>query len=152
MYPSLNTPEFQTESLNVFRTDIQSSDLAAMRAVFLAFCRYADVPWPIVSATVWIDGPYLGHTMDMIQTHEGHRSEGLAKELWLGIEEYLGSAVIGLPEDKGIALSVAKARERIGRMIPDRNDPAVQEQIMQAYLRQRDNRTENKSEIQDQSP
>ena len=89
----------------------------------------------------------------MIQTHDNHRSEGLAKELWLGIEEYLSSAVItGLSDDSEIAVSVAKARERIGRMIPDLNDPVVQEQIRQAYLRQQDNRTKNKSEIQDQSP
>ena len=91
--------------------------------------------------------------MDMIQTHDDHRSEGLAKELWLGIEEYLGSAVIdGLSEDTGIAVSVATARERLGRMVPDLNDPVVQEQIRQAYLRQQDNRTKNKSAIQDQSP
>ena len=106
-----------------------------------------------VTQLLSVDGPYFGHTMEMIQTHDDHRSEGLAKELWLGIEEYLSSAVItGLSDDSEIAVSVATARERLGRMVPDLNDPVVQEQIRQAYLRQQDNRTKNKSAIQDQSP
>ena len=35
----------------------------------------------IVSATVDVDGPYFGHTMEMIETHVDHQSEGLAEEL-----------------------------------------------------------------------
>ncbi len=75
----------------------------------------------------------------MIQTHDDHRSEGLAEELWLGIEEYLGGAVItGESEDTDIALSVAQTRKQIGRTVPDLNAPVVQEQLKQAYLRKRD--------------
>ena len=135
MYPSLNTPEFQTECLNVFRIDIKANDLMRTRAVFMGFYRDEEVVWPIVSATVDIDGPFLGHTMDKIETHADDQSEGLAEELWQGIEDYLGRAVVTEEsESTDIALSVAQARKQIGRTTPDLNDPVVQEQIKQAYL------------------
>lgn len=94
-----------------------------------------------MTATVWINGPYLGHTLEMIQTHDDHRRERYAIELWLGIEECLDGAVLaipGSPEGEGLADSVAQAREDMGRTTPDLTDPEVQLQIEQAYLRQQD--------------
>ena len=140
MYPSLNTPEFQTERLNVFRIDIKANDSMRTRAVFIGFYRDEEVAWPVVSAIVDIDGPFLGHTMDKIEFHddallEGLDSERLEEELWLGIEDYLGSAVVTEEsESTDISLSVAQARKQLGRTTRDLNDPVVEEQIKQAYL------------------
>ena len=134
MYPSLLTPEFQTECLNVFRIDIKANDLTRTRAVFIGYIRDQEVALPVVSATVDIDGPYLGHAMDKIESHADD-PEGLAEELWLGIEDYLGSVVVtNESEPTDIALYVAQAREQIGRTVPDFDDPVVAEQIKQAYL------------------
>lgn len=131
MYPSLNTPEFQTECLNVFRIDIKANDSMRTRAVFIGFYRDEEVAWPIVSATVDIDGPYCGHAMDQIESHADD-PEGLAEELWLGIEDYLGSAVVARESvSTDIALYVAQARKQI---VPDFDDPVVEERIKQAYL------------------
>ena len=45
--------------------------------------------------------------------------------------------ITGESEDTDIALSVAQTRKQIGRTGPDLNDPVVQEQFKQAYLRKR---------------
>ena len=137
MHPSMITPEFRTERLNVFRINIKSSETTKVRSVFLGFSRDEEIPWPVVSATVWIDGPYLGHTLEMINTHDNHRQVGFARDLWLGIEEHLGGAVSAIPESpEGAALarSVANAREALGRPATDLNDPSVQTSIRQNYL------------------
>ncbi len=134
-------PYFQTIRLNVFRNDITPNDLTKIRAVFFGFIRDEDISWPVVTATVWIDGPYLGHTVEMIQTHDDHRREGYARELWLGIEECLDGAALsipGSPEGEGLADSVAQARKDMGRTTPDLTDPEVQLHIEKAYLRQQD--------------
>lgn len=141
MIPSVSTPEFQTQRLNVIRNDIKPNDLTKLRTVFLGFLREEEICWPVVTATVWIHGPYLGHTLEMIQTHDDHRREGYARELWLGIEECLDGTIVAIPdspEGEALAESVALARERIGRTTPDLTDPTVQLQIKQSYLRQQD--------------
>ncbi len=146
MIPSISAPDFQTELLNVFRNDIKPNDLAKIRAVFIGFLRDEDICWPVVTATVWIHGPYLGHTLEMIQTHDDHRREGYARELWLGIEECLDGAVVAIldsPEGEALAESVAQARGSMGRTTPDLTDPEVQLQIKQAYLRHQDLLKEN---------
>lgn len=139
MTQSITTPCFQTQSLNVFRNDIKPNDVTNTRAVFFGFLRDEEICWPVVTATVWVHGPYLGHTLEMIQTHDDHRREGLARELWLGIEEFLDGAVLAIPdspEGAALAESVAQLRESMGRVTPDLTDTNVQLQVEQAFLRQ----------------
>jgi hypothetical protein len=133
-------PTFRTARLSVFRADIRPTEDHSFRAVFLGFLVEGDIPCPAVTATVFIHGPYNGHTLDMIHTLDAGRRTGLATELWLGIEEYLGGHLYAdAKSDEGEALLAAVRRAR-GPSVHDRRDfdnLEKQEEIKEAYLQQR---------------
>lgn len=132
-------PDFVTDRLRVFRFNIKSDELQLRRAVFLAFHSEEEISYPIVTATVWVNGPYVGHLMEMIATHDEYRREGFAKELWLAVENHLDGIVTPdsqTEKSPGAALvsAIAMEHQRLGRTVPDLNDPVVQEKIRLAYL------------------
>lgn len=91
-------PEFTTDNLWVYKAIVKPTPHNTRRMIFLAFVSDEDLPRIAVSAMVnfpikpqgerFPEGfpPYL----DWIETGVTHRRQGLASELWSGIEKHLG--------------------------------------------------------------
>lgn len=137
----ISEPAFRTDRLNVFRMDIRPSEFHQLRAVFLGFLDRDDVvPHPAVTATVWVHGPYTGHTLEMITTVVDHQREGLATEMVMGIEQYLqGKLHIDATarEGKWLIAAVERAQGRARQSSKGLNTPLRQQEIKAAYFAQR---------------
>ena len=138
MFAALTAPDFCTDRQNVFRIEIKPSEICNQRSVFLGFLNDEETPFPVVTATVWVHGPYYGHTLEAIHTQDAYRLQGLATELWLGIEQHLDGV---LWSDSGmvpaLVAAVDRAHLKTGRQRPDYNNPRVAEQIEREFKRQR---------------
>lgn len=88
-------PAFETERLRVFAFDTNDNGVNTPRHVFVAFFRQIDWPGHVCTATV---SPFCevfaGCYVDWIETTEAKRREGIARELCIGIEKYLGRRLV----------------------------------------------------------
>ena len=89
----LAQPVFDTERLRVFRIDVKPNDIDGTRAIFIGFLKEEDCPYVVITATVHLDAPNIGHYLEMIHTHDFWRGGGCATQLWLGMEKHLGARV-----------------------------------------------------------
>jgi hypothetical protein len=95
---------FETDRLRVYELDlIPIPGINYVRTIYLAFRTDIDWPFPCVTFTMHAEN------VEMAATHDFHRKEGLATELWFGIERYLGREIDGDP--------VTKSGERLMRKI-----------------------------------
>lgn len=111
-------PDFETDRLMVFRAEFQPSPLHRPRALFFGVRTDADCPMAVVFATVWFDAGILGNHLELIETSELHRREGLATELWRGIEKQYGIELTGTPTTdagEGLASHIEMLRCSTGR-------------------------------------
>ena len=107
-------PCFTTERLRVFKASIvPCPDCQHDRRDFFFACRTdVDCPMVVVSATCWPLGAQsvIGDIVyvELIETSALHRRNGLATELWHGIEKYYGKPIHGDPStDEGEKFLVA---------------------------------------------
>lgn len=87
-------PVFNTDRLAVFKYVVRRQ-VAAMRGVlprvvYQGWHRLQDIPYPIVTITIWPGSP-LGHWVEWIETAANRRCNGFAAELWNGVEGHLGA-------------------------------------------------------------
>lgn len=94
-------PAFITKRLRVFKASIvpAPNHHHHQRDFFFACRTDTDCPMVVVSATCWRLGPQsvfgdVAH-VELIETSALHRRDGLATELWRGIEVYYGVPVHG---------------------------------------------------------
>lgn len=94
-------PAFTTARLRVWRVTIRPCPEHMDRAHFLA-CR-TDIDWPAVAchATVWTQGPWTLPYLEWIETCRDMGRLGFASELWLGIEEHLGTPLCAIATTAG---------------------------------------------------
>jgi hypothetical protein len=91
---------FKTKRMNVFMETLTPADFNTPRMIFLGFLHDRDLPRVAVNAMVnfpieFSDGSKMPHYIDWIETSESLRLEGLAKELWQGMEGYLKAPIEG---------------------------------------------------------
>jgi hypothetical protein len=81
---------FETKSLLVYEAFVLAHPTDSIhRWVYFAFRKDVDCPYPVAFITV------TAARVEMAQTNDLHRRKGFAKELWLGLESYLGSNLHG---------------------------------------------------------
>lgn len=123
-------PAFRTERMNVFRFDNIVTQYHAPRAIFLGFLNYDAEPYPVVTAVVWINSPVRErHYLNWIQTSDRERRQGLAKELWLGLEKYLGSSVYAHAASVGGEALLAAIERTPGRIPVDLGNKELREEV-----------------------
>jgi hypothetical protein len=87
---------FETERLRVYDAwvlPVPNFHLVE-RQLFVAFRHDDDCPYPVAFLT-WTPETLIGDVVEMVESHPFHQKEGLAKELWLGVEKYLGREIHG---------------------------------------------------------
>lgn len=93
----VNDPVFTTDRLRVFLLQcIPSDGVYCEKDVFVAFRTDDEVAYPVCTATLDLPaGEYANrHYVEWIETNEGHRRNGIARELLKGIERYYGDCDI----------------------------------------------------------
>ena len=108
---------FCTERLNVFVLSLRPQPREAPRLVFLGCYRRIDCPTLVVTATVNIhcDPAWV----DWIETSATARRSGYARELWQGIESYLGVKLDSLgvtPEGAAFMAAVMQRTKRVAQV------------------------------------
>lgn len=130
--PERVKPVIQTDRSDVFRTSVSVPTLDFPRDVYLAFHRHEDVARPICVVTIWPTAPAWGDDGKVIvggskyvewcHVDEEFRREGIATEVLLGIQNFIGPLSADGMTDEGAALAMAIGDKLLGTRNVFRDD------------------------------
>ena len=68
--------------------------LGRPRDIYLAFHRHQDIPFPVCVCTIWPNCPPSGWPyVEWIEVSSDERRRGIASEMLLGLQDYIGPMV-----------------------------------------------------------
>jgi hypothetical protein len=114
-------PVFQTERFDVFRmTCMRNPGLCVPRHVYLAFHRHQDIPRPVCICTIWPKCP-IGELpyVEWLEVTSNDRRAGIATEVLLGIQDFIGPMIADPVTHAGEKLVEALGDQLIEPKIPE---------------------------------